>query len=199
MLSGTGSIKWPIVRSTRRSARARLAVMLSVDSTSKLRRGYCLESRSMTAETKLTATAIELAILSIARGRIGQKFDIADGLPQLIEHRDASADHQPAERGRLHTVQVTIKQGHAEHVLEVCDGPRNGRLRCAELLCRLSHAAGLNDRHEDTQILKLETALDAIGQFHGEAPSYRLRYAVMPKQHFPSMTALHRLVQVSFG
>src|SRR6185369_6912748 len=100
---------------------------------------------------------------------------------------------------RLHTVRVTIEQGHAEHVLQVCDGPRNGRLRGAELLCRLSHAAGLNDRHEDTQILKLETALDAIGQFHGEAPSYRLRYAVMPKQHFPSMTALHRLVQVSFG
>jgi len=55
--------------------------------------------------------------------RIGKEFDIAYRLPEFIENGGSSADHQPTEFGCLHAVRVTIKQRHAQHVLEVCDSP----------------------------------------------------------------------------
>jgi len=51
---------------------------------------------------------------------------------------------------------------NAERVFQLDDGLGYGRLRDVEADCRLSHAAGLDDRHQDIQVAKLEAAFYAV-------------------------------------
>jgi hypothetical protein len=65
---------------------------------------------------------------------------------------------------------ATIEEADAEGVFEVGDRSRNSGLRRGKPFRRLVHAAGFHYGHEDTHIVQLETALDAIDLVHGGSP-----------------------------
>src|SRR5262249_2028389 len=106
----------------------------------------------------------------LAGGGIGEKLDILDALAELVEHGDAAPDDGVAVLRRLDAPRAALEQAHAERMLEVGGRPRDGRLRRAEALRRLGHAAGLDHGHQHAHVVQLEAALDAIDLGHGGIP-----------------------------
>jgi hypothetical protein len=98
---------------------------------------------------------LRAADTQFARRRIGEKFDVPDPLPELVEHGEAAPDDRLAVLRRLDAPGAALEQPHAERMLEIGDRARDCRLRGAETLRRLRHAAGLDHRHEHAHVVQL--------------------------------------------
>jgi hypothetical protein len=81
-----------------------------------------------------------------ALSRIGKKVDVLHTLPQVVENRDA----MPRERKTIScwhdAAPAAVQEANSESVFQLDDRLGNGGLGDVETLCRLSHAAGFNDR-----------------------------------------------------
>src|SRR4029077_16165665 len=103
----------------------------------------------------------------LSHRRIVERRDILNALPQFVEHCDATLDERTAIRGRLDALPTPVKQAYTEGVLQVGNRFRNGRLRHVEGGCRLSHAARLNDGHQNVHVSQFEATADTV------VPSFR--------------------------
>jgi hypothetical protein len=73
----------------------------------------------------------------------------------------------PSSRtGRLGTLATAIEQPHADRLLKISNRSGDGGLCRIQHLRRFAHAAGLDDRHQNVKIVKLNPAADAIAQLH---------------------------------
>jgi hypothetical protein len=93
-------------------------------------------------------------------GRIGQEFDIPDGLLQLIEYRNAAFEERATVDRRLDAAGAAIEKPHAERVFEIGDDLGDGGVGNTEVPRRLGHAAVLNDRRDDMQVPQFQPAAD---------------------------------------
>ncbi|HVV63618.1 MAG TPA: hypothetical protein VHD14_17855 [Pseudolabrys sp.] len=102
-----------------------------------------------------------------ARRRVGEEIDFLYALAKIVEYSDAAVEQRTAVFRRLDPLRTAVEQAHAQGVLEVRDGSRNGRLRRVQLRCRLAHAAALDHGHQNMQVVELEAASDPVGPAHG--------------------------------
>jgi hypothetical protein len=114
----------------------------------------------------------------LARRRIGEEFDVLHALAQLVENRDAAPDDGLAVLRRRDAPGAAFEQAHAERMLEIGNRARDCRLRGAESLRRLGHAARLDHRHEHAHVVQLQATFDAVDRAHG-APLYQSRYSLI--------------------
>ena len=69
-----------------------------------------------------------------AGGRVGEEFDVLHALPQLIEGGMAAVEHGAPVLGEFDAARVSLKQSHAEGVLQVADRARDDRVGDGEWL-----------------------------------------------------------------
>src|SRR5215470_5634774 len=84
---------------------------------------------------------------------ISEKFNVLDCLLEVIERGRSAIEQGPAVRGRLDALRVAVEQAHADSAFQFCDRSRNGWLACVEERCRLPHASGLHNDHQDVEVL----------------------------------------------
>jgi hypothetical protein len=94
--------------------------------------------------------------------RIGQELDVLDRLAQVVEHGHSTIEQGATILGRLGTLTASIEQPHADGLFQLRDRSRNGGLRGVQDFRRPAHAAGLNDGHQDVEVVQLHPASDAI-------------------------------------
>src|SRR5262249_9277845 len=107
-------------------------------------RGCRRVSRLITASTGPEPSASAHPAPRLTRRRIGEELDVLHALAQLVEHGDASPDDGLAVLRRRDAPGAAFEQPHAERMLEIGDRARDRRLRGAESLRRLSHAASFD-------------------------------------------------------
>ena len=61
---------------------------------------------------------------------------------------------------------AAVHESNAEYMFQLDDGLGNSGLGGVETLCRLSHAAGLNDRQQNIEVTQFQAALGAIVPRH---------------------------------
>ena len=105
--------------------------------------------------------------LHLADRRIGEELDFLHRLAELVEHGGAPVEQGAAIGRRLGAVAAAIKQADADRTFQIGDRFRDGRLRRIQELGCSAHAAGLHDRHQHVQVVKLHPPSDAIAQLHG--------------------------------
>src|SRR5215467_909970 len=98
--------------------------------------------------------------------RVGEKFDFPRALAQVIEYGRSALKHRSTVLGRLDAPGSAVKQTHAHCPFQFRDRSGNGRLSHIEMNGRLVHAAGLGDSRQDTEIVQLHAACNAIADLH---------------------------------
>jgi len=93
----------------------------------------------------------------LAHGRIGQKLDLFDALPQLIECGSRALEQRLSVQGGFDTAWAPVKEPHVQRVFKIGNHFRHVWLRYAKLQSGLSHAPVLNDRKKHVQIPQAET------------------------------------------
>jgi hypothetical protein len=106
-----------------------------------------------------------------ALGRIGKKIDVLNPLSQVIEDRDAVFCERKTVWCRHDAAPAAVHESNAERMFQLDDGLGNSGLGGVETLCRLSHAAGFNDRQQNIEVTQFQAALGAIVPRHEIAHS----------------------------
>ena len=119
----------------------------------------------MTAETKLAARR-GLHPIRTLPARVVKKFDVLQGLAQVIEHGCSAFKKCATVIGRRDPSGTAVEQGHANGLLQISNRSGNGGLRRVEECGGFVHAAGLNDRHQDMKVVQFHPASDAIVRLH---------------------------------
>ena len=88
----------------------------------------------------------------LADVRIGQKLDLLDALPDLIEHRCGAFDQRAAVQRRLNALRGAVEQANTERVFDLRHRLRHRGLRDRQLCRGLCHAAALRNRQQRIEI-----------------------------------------------
>src|SRR5258708_29358882 len=91
------------------------------------------------------------------RRGVGQKFELLDSLPQLIEHSRSTTDERTAIRRGLHAVAGAIKKAQPKGVLHVRNSPGHRRLGDCERALGFLHTAVLHHTPKDVRVPLLVT------------------------------------------
>ncbi len=102
----------------------------------------------------------------LPRRGIGEKLDGLQALPEVIEDGHAAIEQRAAAFGRFHALAVAIEQAYPHSTLQFRDRFGNGRLGRVEQGGSLVHAAGLDDSHQDMQVVQPHAVSDAITDLH---------------------------------
>jgi hypothetical protein len=97
--------------------------------------------------------------------RVLDGLDFPDPLLEFIEDDNTSLDECAAIRRRLDAFGTAIEERHAERVLHVGDGSRDGGLGQRKLGGGLRHASGLCHSEQNLQFMELES-IDAVVAMH---------------------------------
>ena len=120
----------------------------------------------MTAETKLAARRGLHPIRTLPAARVVKKFDVLQGLAQVIEHGRSAFEKRATVVGRRDASGTAVEQRHTHGPLQISNRSGNGGLRRVEECGGLVHAAGLHDRHQDMKVVQFHPASDAIVRLH---------------------------------
>src|SRR4051794_16754409 len=97
---------------------------------------------------------------NFANSRVGEEFDVPDALAQVVEDSDSAIKQRATVNGRLDALRAAIEENDPERALQICNGPGYCGLGDVKLVGRFSHAARLDDSHQDIEFPKFQPASD---------------------------------------
>jgi hypothetical protein len=104
--------------------------------------------------------------VDLADCRVGKVLDLAEPLPQLVEHDDAAFNQRAAVDGGGDALRGAVEERYPQGMLHFGNGIGNGRLRNAQVSRSLRHAARLGCRLENVQVAQLYAPPDAVTPTH---------------------------------
>src|SRR5258708_851110 len=110
----------------------------------------------------------------LAGARIGDRLDLPNSLPKLVEGGRPPRVQDLAEARRDDTLRAAVEEPGANRVLEIGDPFRDRRRRDAESQGRLGHAAALDYREEHEEVVQAKLPSDAavVGRLAGHKVNY---------------------------
>jgi hypothetical protein len=103
----------------------------------------------------------------LANRRIGEKLDVPHSLTQVVEDSHPTIQQCATVDGGLDALRAPIEKSNPERAFQICNGPGHGGLGHVEFVGRFSHAAGLNNGHQNIELAEFQPASDPRVPRHG--------------------------------